>query len=172
MIKQKYRKIDGVIHSPLTLQDHPIFGTTQDMIDKVTLSKIDGTLNALNVFRQEPLDFFLIFSSINSFLPQPGQAAYSSACSFQDACQHMEYPCAIKIVNWGFWSEIGAVAGQDFRDRFFKQGLFIINPIQAWEDIDLFLASDVSQIAYIPATEEYYQRAGIFEIGDLSLAPG
>ena len=59
--------------------------------------------------------------------------------------------------------QFGAVARQDYKDRFFKQGLRSIDPLQGWENINAFLTSDLSQIAYVPATKDYYQRAGVFE---------
>lgn len=164
-IKTHKKRINGVIHTTLHLHDHPIAGITHDIINSVCMSKIDGTIHSLDCFAEEPLDFFLIFSSVNSFLPQPGQAPYTAACSFQDSCIHREYSCPIKVINWGFWGDLGAVAKPEYKDRFFTQGLHSINPKQAWKDVDLFIKSDLLQMAYIPATKEYYKNAEIFVVG-------
>lgn len=84
-LKEKYGKIDGVIHSAGVIRDAFLVKKTEQEIADVWRAKISGALHLDEVTRQEPLDFFIAFSSIAGTFGSVGQADYSAANSLLDA---------------------------------------------------------------------------------------
>jgi acyl carrier protein len=83
------------------------------------------------------LDFFVMFSSIASVLGAPGQASYAAANSFLDAMAHFRRSRGLPAVsiNWGAWSEAGAVADKRASAYLSELGAGFFS---AQEGLDLF----------------------------------
>ncbi|SKB12431.1 hypothetical protein PL11201_360002 [Planktothrix sp. PCC 11201] len=166
--KAHFGTIDGVIHSALVLDDRAIANMDEKTLQKVLAPKVQGNVVLQQVLANEPLDFLLFFSAGQSFMSNPGQSNYAAACTFEDAWaqhqnQQQNYP--VKIINWGYWGEVGVVATADYRERMAKQGVRSINPQEGMEVVERCLASCATQIAYFKAQPSTLSRFGLDNAG-------
>jgi acyl transferase domain-containing protein/thioesterase domain-containing protein len=104
--RQQFGKINGVFHAAGILDDGPLMLKTASSTARVLDPKVRGTLVLEESLRGEPLDCFVLFSSISSILAPAGQVDYVAANAFLDAfAASRKGP--VTAVNWGAWSEIG-----------------------------------------------------------------
>jgi len=104
--------IRGVVHAAGVLQDGLLVQLDAAALDKVLRPKVMGGWLLHRLLRDDPLDFFILFSSAGSMLGQPGQGNYAAANAFLDALAHhrqAQGQPALSI-NWGAW------AGEGFAD--------------------------------------------------------
>ena len=84
----------------------------EDAFDRVWRAKVPGTDALLDATADLSLDAFVMFSSMASFLPSPGQASYAAANAFLDgqaaSCQAAGR--RVVSINWGPWADIGMAA--------------------------------------------------------------
>ncbi|KAL8707331.1 MAG: hypothetical protein Q9220_007621 [cf. Caloplaca sp. 1 TL-2023] len=71
--------ICGVINGAMVLRDSLFSNMTIDQMQQVLGPKIDGTNNLDEVFYNDRLDFFIMFSSAACVIGNPGQANYTAA---------------------------------------------------------------------------------------------
>ncbi|MCK5055786.1 MAG: acyltransferase domain-containing protein [Candidatus Aminicenantes bacterium] len=64
--KGQFGQINGVIHAALQVDGAVIHRLTREMVENVFKSKVTGTLILDEVLQGEPLDFFILFSSLSS----------------------------------------------------------------------------------------------------------
>ncbi len=111
-IQKHFGKIDGVIQAAGLIEDGPLQIKTRESAARVLAPKIQGTLVLQEVLRDSTLDFWLLFSSISSLVPPPGQVDYAAANAFLDAFALSQPGQPIASVNWGMWAGVG-MAGRD-----------------------------------------------------------
>ena len=94
-------------------------------------SKVAGAWVLHDLFREQPLDFFVLFSSAASlgFLGQ-GLAHYAAANSFLDALAHYRRSLGLPAISidWGPWAQVGMAARNDLLDRLAPFGIGGITP--------------------------------------------
>ena len=177
-IKERYGQVNGVIHSVLLLLDHSLANMKEENLQAGLSAKVNVSVRMAQVFRQEPLDFVLFFSSLASFTKGPGQTNYSSGCVFKDAFAHQlsqEWPCAVKVVNWGYWGNVGIVASKVYQDRMTNIGLGSIEAPEAMEALEKLLAGPVDQIVLLktikPLSIKGTNTGELITVYQRSLAP-
>ncbi|CAM4515031.1 SDR family NAD(P)-dependent oxidoreductase [Paenibacillus xylanexedens] len=145
--------IHGVVHAAVGLMDQSLSQMTPDYFRNVLSSKLDASVNMMNIFGQEPLNFMLFFSSMSSFTTPAGQAGYAAGCAFIDgmsaAAQAWKFP--VKVMNWGYWAETG-IASQvpaAFKQRLNQSGIGSIHPEDAMRALELLMAGGKHQLAFI-----------------------
>lgn len=149
-IRERYQAVNGVIHSAIALLDKTLANMDEERFRSGLAAKVDVCVRIAQVFRNEPLDFLLFFSGVMSFVKRPGQGNYAAGCTFKDAFAHRlsrEWPCAVKIMNWGYWGGSGAVASKEYRDRMAQAGVGSLDPGEAMEALEALLAGPLDQIA-------------------------
>jgi acyl transferase domain-containing protein/acyl carrier protein len=112
-ILKNYDRIDGVIHSAGSADGCMIQQRTRETSDPVLIPKLEGTRLLDTLLKEHPPDFFVLCSSLSSFLGPFGQAAYCSANAFLDAFAHYKNTRSGTItisINWGTWQEVGMAA--------------------------------------------------------------
>ncbi|KAI8931497.1 hypothetical protein NX059_011163 [Plenodomus lindquistii] len=77
--------IKGIIQGAMTLNDSLFSTMTHDKWLNTILPKVHGSKNLHEVTLSQPLDFFILLSSLHSFIGNPGQANYAAGCSYQSA---------------------------------------------------------------------------------------
>ena len=83
--KDCFGKLNGVIHAAGLIRDSLIVNKKPEDVKAVLAPKIAGTMNLDEATRDEPLDFFVLFSSLSSVTGNVGQCDYAFANAFLDA---------------------------------------------------------------------------------------
>ncbi|MDN3379170.1 MULTISPECIES: amino acid adenylation domain-containing protein [unclassified Pseudoalteromonas] len=141
--------VKGVVHSAITLKDKSVEQLQRQELIEVFSSKVGVSTAIAEVFGQWPLNFVLFFSSTQSFLTAPGQANYAAGCTFKDALAyqlHSEFGTPVKIINWGYWGNIGIVSGDHYRDRMQKMGILPLISDASMKVMDSLIGSSCQQL--------------------------
>jgi polyketide synthase PksM len=155
----RFGAIHGLVVSVAGPLDDSLARVSEESFRAGLAPKVDVTVRAAQVFGSESLDFALVFSSLGAFDRAGGQASYAAGCVFQDAYARAlaaEWPCPVRIVNWGYWGEvgIGKAIPQAFKTRLRQSGNAPIDRTAAMAAIDRLLASPIPQIAYFMASSD------------------
>ncbi|AEI40434.1 SDR family NAD(P)-dependent oxidoreductase [Paenibacillus mucilaginosus] len=155
IIKQDYGRIHGIVHSAMVLTDIPLTELDEDRFRAGLSAKVDTSVRMAQVFHEEPLDFVLYFSSLISFIKNPGQSPYASGCTFKDAFAHRlarEWTCPVKVMNWGYWSSEEAAASASVQ-QLARIGIGLIEPPAGMKALETLLAGPLNQLAMLHTTK-------------------
>ena len=114
-VRARFGGIHGVLHTAGVLRDEIIALRAPTIDSPVLRAKMKGALVLDELFRDEPLDLFVLFSSVSSMLGLPGQCDYTAANVFLDALAHARSGRAAGrtlSINWNAWQDVGMLAGQ------------------------------------------------------------
>ncbi|OIW25172.1 hypothetical protein CONLIGDRAFT_690934 [Coniochaeta ligniaria NRRL 30616] len=84
-LAQTLPPIRGVIHAAMVLKDVLFERMTFDDYNTVVRPKVQGAWNFHTALLNQPLDFFVVLSSVAGIVGNRGQAAYAAANTFLDA---------------------------------------------------------------------------------------
>ena len=120
----------GVIHSAGALDDGVLTQLDWTRFQRVLAPKVDGAWILHTATREQPLDFFVLYSSVASLLGSPGQANHAAANAYLDALAHYRRACGLPAVSlgWGAWQDVGAAARLQTGERAAQQGVGGIPP--------------------------------------------
>lgn len=128
-VHQKLGPVTGVFHCAGLAGRNPVFleKSPQD-IEAVCEPKIKGLVNLHKAVENEPLDFFIAFSSISGIIPSvaAGQSDYAAANAYMDyyaTHQNTQGRSYFKSIQWSAWGETGMAAGRTETPAFMKTGL-------------------------------------------------
>lgn len=103
------RPIRGVLHAAGILADGPLLELSPENIRAVLAGKASGAAHLHELTLDDPLDWFVLYSSAASVLGSPGQASYAAANAYLDALAHhrraLRRPAL--AINWGPWDNAG-----------------------------------------------------------------
>ena len=109
----RFGKIDGVFHAAGVIDDNLMQAKTQESVERVLAPKVLGTTILESVFRDVPLDLFVMFSSTSTDIIRAGQADYVAANAYLNAfaqsCSQRSDRATV-AVHWGIWNEVGIAA--------------------------------------------------------------
>lgn len=149
--------LKGVIHSAGVLADGVVSQQQWDNYLTVFTPKVAGTLTLYRAVREQPLDFFVLYSSAASILGNPGQANYAAANAFLDSFAWYLNGVGLHAssINWGGWSQIGVAAKLEREPVGGKASLLgFISPQQGVRVIEQQFASSKTQFAVLPLNRE------------------
>jgi polyketide synthase PksM len=156
-IKERYGRINGVIHSAVVLADKSLANMEEEQFRAGLSAKVDVAVRLAQAFGEEPLDFVLYFSSVQSFAKLPGQSNYAAGCTFADAFaewQRGQVEHAVKVMNWGYWGSVGIVASVEYQERMAQLGIASIEPQEGVAALERLLCASRAQVAMIRAKKE------------------
>jgi NAD(P)-dependent dehydrogenase (short-subunit alcohol dehydrogenase family) len=124
-IRQTLPPIRGVFHAAMRISDALISRIDCKDIDVVLSPKVQGTLNLHELTHNDPIDFFVCYSSLVAIFGNAGQALYSAANAFMDTFaafrRHEGLP--VLTINLGMLEDAGYLArNSSFRQHFEQQG--------------------------------------------------
>lgn len=148
--------IHGVVHSAIVLRDQGLARMDEPAFRASLAAKVDTSVNMDVVFGGEGLDFMLFFSSIMSFTRAAGQSNYAAGCVFEDSfaldvqCRRA-YP--VKVVNWGYWGDVGIAAGDHYKQAMTRMGLGSIAASEGMSVLQALVDSDLNQLGVVRVIE-------------------
>ena len=111
-IRSRYGKIDGVIHGAGIAGDGFIIRKDEEVFSRVMKPKVQGTWILDRLTKDDKLDFFIMFSSIEALIGNMGQGDYTSANCYLDAFSGYRRKNGKRslTINWPAWKETGMAA--------------------------------------------------------------
>jgi NADPH:quinone reductase-like Zn-dependent oxidoreductase len=155
--------IRGVLLSAGVLDDAALLQQTAETVSSVMAPKVAGAYHLDRLTRSDPLDWFVLFSSVAAVLGSRGQANHSAANAFLDSLATVRSSRGLPglSVNWGAWSNVGAAASRGMADRLAAQGLSPITPRQGIQALERVMAGREPQVAVLPANwRRFLDRSG------------
>ena len=102
-VRERWGRIDGVIHAAGFSETVPIASQTRDQIGAILRPKVSGALVLDEIFAGENLDFIVFCSSLISVVGEAEQAAYAAANAFLDSLARRNFfrnRCFMLSINW------------------------------------------------------------------------
>jgi len=151
MLLQIHRELGpicGVIHCAGLSGENPAFikkAITE--IESVCEPKVQGLIELDRALRNEPLRFFVCFSSVASAIPSlsAGQSDYAMANAFMDfyaAHQHSRGRRIFKSIQWPAWSETGMAVGKMETSSYKRTGLLPLTTTDGMRFLELTMNSE------------------------------
>ncbi|BCB74913.1 hypothetical protein Pflav_013230 [Phytohabitans flavus] len=164
--RERFGRIHGVVHAAMVLRDGILERMDAGAFTAVLAPKARGTEVLGDLLRGDRLDFLLHLSSVQSFTGAAGQANYAAASTAQDAHARRlagrgAYP--VKVVNWGYWGEVGRVASESYRRGITARGFHPIGTAEGMDALERVLACDESQVVAVRAEPEVLAAIGVRE---------
>ena len=153
-IKARHPVVHGVIHAAIVLRDMGLANMDEARFVAALAAKIDVSVRLAQVFGREPLESVLFFSAIQSFTKAAGQSNYAAGSLFKDAFARrlaQQWPCAVRVINWGYWGSVGVVASDQYRERMTRLGVGSIEPEEAMQALETVCGGDQLQAVVIKA---------------------
>jgi polyketide synthase PksN len=158
--KNRFGRIDGVIHSAGLEGQVPATQASKIDFGKVLAPKMQGTINLDALTGEDRLDFFILFSSISAQVGDFGAGCYAAANRFLDS--YAVYRNELRTqgkrsgktlsLNWPFWEE-GGLGGGEFENSSAAQSIYVdysgMMPLPTEEGLQIFektFAAGLSQI--------------------------
>ena len=112
-IRNTLPPISGVAQGAMVLRDTPTRDMSYEDMISVLRPKVDGSIHLDKLFYNDPLDFFIYFSSMTGVIGNMGQSNYTAANTFMCslAAQRRKRGLAASVVN------IGVIIGAGYVTR-------------------------------------------------------
>lgn len=153
IVSSKYGKVNGIINSAMIFKQTTVSDLTREELKEALDVKVWGSIHLYEIFGKEKPDFFMMFSSGQSFTCNRERGHYAAACAFQDAyAEYLERTTddCIKVINWGFWGANGTSKQEkDYNKIIEDQGVIPIQPPKGMEAIEFTVSSPYRQIVAI-----------------------
>ena len=139
----------GILHAAMVLDDKPILELDRESLDRVMAPKILGAWNLHRHTLQDPVDFFVSFSSITAVLGNTQQASYAAANAFLDAFAGYRRAQGLPAttINWGVISGSGYVARhRDLGEYLGRQGYLSFSVAEVTQVLSELVRRDATNI--------------------------
>ncbi|WP_141547828.1 SDR family NAD(P)-dependent oxidoreductase [Bacillus wiedmannii] len=163
-IKVKFKNIYGVIHAAGIYNSGLILQKTTSEMEKVIAPKFWGTIYLDECTKNEPLEFFVMFSSIAGVVGEIGLSDYAYGNSFLDHYaewrnqmyhQGKRFGKTVSI-SWPFWEDGGMKLTDTVKEQFLTMtGLEALPIIKGLEFFDILVFhNDISHCLVSYGNEE------------------
>jgi NADPH:quinone reductase-like Zn-dependent oxidoreductase/acyl carrier protein len=146
LIEMTMPPLRGVVHAAGILDDSLLAQMTREQFRRVMSPKMDGAWNLHTLTEGQPLDFFVMFSSVTALIGTPGQGNYAAGNAFLDALAHYRRARGLPglSINWGPWSGVGLAAAKAIRgERLASRGLGSLSPEEGMALFHRLMTDDV-----------------------------
>jgi acyl carrier protein len=131
-IASRGQRVSGVVHAAGLLDDATLVDLDDRKLQSVFAPKVLGAWNLHRLTADQPLDFFVFFSSVAAFIGLPGQGNYAAANAWLDGLAAHRRAMGLPAISigWGPWSEVGLAAASENRgERLSGSGLRSMPPL-------------------------------------------
>lgn len=145
--------LKGIFHAAMVIDDGTLLHLDRERFRRVMAPKVDGCWNLHRWTLDQPLDFFVLFSSISAVIGNPGQANYAAANAFLDAFAQYRQAQGLPAlsINWGRIEEVGYVArNSEIIETLEKRGILGISVTRAISIMERLLAQHVANAIVAP----------------------
>lgn len=111
-LTEAHGPLRGVVHAAVHLDDGLIANLSPERLQAVLRTKVDGIVNLDEATSDQPLDFFVAYSSATTLVGSPGQAAYVAANGFLEGFMRRRRGLGkpALAIGWGAISDVGIIA--------------------------------------------------------------
>jgi polyketide synthase PksN len=152
-------RLNGVLHSAGVIEDNFILKKTRESFARVIAPKTLGARNLDEATRDEPLDCFVLFSSVTAVLGNPGQCDYGFGNAFEDYFAYARQALTSRelrsgqtlSINWPLWKE-GGMKLTEKQETLVRRNFGIV-PLQSAAGIDALeqgLSQQLTQLIVMP----------------------
>src|SRR5262249_16175239 len=142
--KQRFGELHGIIHAAGVLRDGLIRTKSEEDFLTVLRAKAQGAEALDQVTRNDPLDFFALFSSTAALVGNAGQGDYAYANAYLDAFANYREELRMRgqrsghtvSINWPLWKEGGMQATAEALR--FQATVAGLQPLETDEGIKVF----------------------------------
>ncbi|NOK59263.1 MAG: Non-ribosomal peptide synthetase component F [Chloroflexi bacterium AL-N10] len=155
--------IRGVIHAAGIVHDQLLTQMDVDTFNTVLRPKVLGGWALHQTFAEQPLDFFILFSSVSSLVAQTGQGNYAAGNAFLDALSHTRRGLGLPAlsINWGPW-DVGMIADLNLVAHYERRGMKSIGETAGLHVLQRIFGYNRPHVSVLeadwPTVLEYYPR--------------
>jgi hypothetical protein len=152
--REAWPRVRGVVHAAGALRHCAVLDEDEDGLEAIFGAKVRGAVFLNELLADEPLDFFVLFSSASAILSSPRLGAYAAANAALDALAHhwrgLGRPAL--SIDWGVWGEAGMVKQFDAGDvaGLVQRGMGALSTTEGLEALWTLVGRDVGQAAVLP----------------------
>ncbi|MDO9106548.1 MAG: SDR family NAD(P)-dependent oxidoreductase [Methylovulum sp.] len=101
--------LKGIIHAAAVIEDSLVRNLNAEQLQRVIIPKIQGALVLHELTRAQPLDLFVLYSSVTTLFGNPGQANYVAANLWLEAlaAHRRQQGLASTCICWGAIDDAG-----------------------------------------------------------------
>jgi NADPH:quinone reductase-like Zn-dependent oxidoreductase/acyl carrier protein len=147
--------VRGVVHAAGVIRYQPVMDLDAQGLAEVLRPKVAGARCLDRVLADEPLDFFVLFSSGSAVLSSPMLGSYAAANAAMDAVAHHRraHGRTALSVNWGFWGSVGMAARFEHEQGrpLAPQGMASFSPAEGVAVLERLLGIDTAQVLVMRA---------------------
>lgn len=165
-VKQKYGRVDGIVHSAGVADATPITELSKAEFDRILAPKLDGMLNLDIATRKDALDFFVCFSSVSALLGDLGAGSYAFANRFMDSFASIREQWRTEgkrqgvtvAINWPLWATGGMEIPEEKIAFFNFSGISALSEDEGLEAFETALRAGSSQLVVATGNLEKIRR--------------
>ncbi|MEV6776835.1 SDR family NAD(P)-dependent oxidoreductase [Streptomyces syringium] len=119
------RRVGGVVHAAMVLDDRPLRSLDDDRFRAVLAPKAQGALVLDSLTRGRRPDFFIVYSSMAAVVGSAGQAPYVAGNLFLEALirDRRRHGLPGLAIAWGALADVGYVARNNLTEAMERVGL-------------------------------------------------
>lgn len=165
--KASFHALNGIIHSAGVTRDSLLVKKGKPDLDEVLSSKVYGTMWLDELTKLQPLDFFILFSSMAAQFGNAGQADYAYANGYLDAFAERRGALAAMMmrsgktlsIQWPLWKDGGMQVNEPslawLKDR---MGIVPLTAEQGVQAFERALCGEHKQLLVLSGNREQIQR--------------
>jgi NAD(P)-dependent dehydrogenase (short-subunit alcohol dehydrogenase family)/acyl carrier protein len=104
--------VTGIFHAAVTLRDGMLDGIAEADLAAVLAPKVQGADNLDRASRDQPIERFVLYSSVSALVGNPGQGAYAAANGYLEGLARARRAEGLPAlaVQWGAIADVGLLA--------------------------------------------------------------
>jgi len=155
---EKLKEVKGVISTLGIVKDMFITLMSKEVFDEVYETKVVSNWLLHKYFENQPLDFFVIFSSVAALITSAGQANYAAANAFLDGLisYRRKKGLAGLSIAWGPWA-IGMVKELNLMNLYRNRGLEPITEERGMQVLERLIYQNIPYTAVLEADWQVFR---------------